>query len=195
MESLTSDRIMFIEPEKPFGESLFQVTEDYTRDSQRARAAMILLADAEAPSNDLWFRGVHTCVCGAKSDNIPWKSHGYELNSLLVHYLMQHGDEVPASELAKLDSVPDDLTPENELLMSAIRTIGFHIGFHRLNPDCVFETFVDPDFDDDIVGIIRITINPVSYEEHSQFESRVFELLKVFHQTDGYLVDIRQRSR
>lgn len=50
--------------------------------------------------------GVHFCVCGAASDNLPAfvRVCGVELetNSLCVHYLAFHRAEVPERELEKV---------------------------------------------------------------------------------------------
>ncbi|MCR4311848.1 MAG: hypothetical protein NUV56_01055 [Candidatus Uhrbacteria bacterium] len=48
------------------------------------------------------YRGWHTCACGAFSDN---KDHWIDdllTNSLCVHYLAYHRDDVPAEELEKV---------------------------------------------------------------------------------------------
>jgi hypothetical protein len=36
------------------------------------------------------------------SDNLAWSVRGMRTNSLLVHYVEHHRDEVPEAELAKL---------------------------------------------------------------------------------------------
>lgn len=47
--------------------------------------------------------GVHECVCGASSDNRDYQlPNGQVTNSLCVHYLAYHRQEVPAEQLAKL---------------------------------------------------------------------------------------------
>ena len=48
-------------------------------------------------------RGWHTCVCGTASTNVTHQlSDGRVTNSLCVHYLAYHRDEVPRTELAKV---------------------------------------------------------------------------------------------
>lgn len=55
---------------------------------------------AAEPSGVVW-RGFHVCACGAHSSNTDWYLPGEILvNSLCVHYLAWHRDEVPATELA-----------------------------------------------------------------------------------------------
>lgn len=42
------------------------------------------------------WRGYHTCICGARSDNTDYKlSNGMLTNSLCVHYMACHRPEVP----------------------------------------------------------------------------------------------------
>lgn len=55
-------------------------------------------------------RGFHTCVCGENSRNYDVKLRGgYVTNSLCVHYLRNHRDEVPEEELEKVRSLEDYL--------------------------------------------------------------------------------------
>jgi hypothetical protein len=60
------------------------------------------------------YRGVHQCVCGAQSDN---KDHilpdGRIANSLMVHYVAFHRNDVPDSELlGKIDKIFKTEFPE-----------------------------------------------------------------------------------
>jgi hypothetical protein len=49
------------------------------------------------------YRGIHVCRCGQRSDNRDhFTPMGRTTNSLMVHYVEYHRDEVPESELAKL---------------------------------------------------------------------------------------------
>lgn len=58
---------------------------------------------AKAKSNNVRYRGWHTCVCGETSDNNDWiLPSGKTTNSLMVHYIRDHRDEVPQSEIDKL---------------------------------------------------------------------------------------------
>lgn len=53
------------------------------------------------------FRGWHTCICGAQSDNRLHKLRdvsGPETNSLLVHYVAYHRDEISADDRAILEA-------------------------------------------------------------------------------------------
>ena len=49
------------------------------------------------------YRGFHGCVCGAVSDNKDhWVGNGLLTNSLCVHYLAFHRDDIPREELDKV---------------------------------------------------------------------------------------------
>jgi len=48
------------------------------------------------------YKGTHKCICGKRSENYDLSIEGYITNSLAVHYLLWHRDEVPRSEIIKL---------------------------------------------------------------------------------------------
>ncbi len=58
------------------------------------------------------FLGWHTCVCGAMSDAdvsyVIGRNKKYSTNSLCVHYLACHREEIPTDELEKVMNLPDD---------------------------------------------------------------------------------------
>lgn len=54
----------------------------------------------QARESGLRWRGIHVCRCGAHSSNTDYiLPNGDETNSLCIHYLAWHRDEVPKSEL------------------------------------------------------------------------------------------------
>lgn len=66
--------------------------------------------------------GPHQCACGARSDTNWWRvggEPGWPTNSLCIHYLAYHRDEVPAEELEKVralnagevEPTPEELRP------------------------------------------------------------------------------------
>lgn len=61
-------------------------------------------------------KGWHTCECGAGSHNVDYLLvNGMATNSLCIHYLAFHRDEIPESELEKVKTLPCgeiDPTPE-----------------------------------------------------------------------------------
>lgn len=55
-------------------------------------------------------RGRHKCACGENSRNYDVKlPGGYVTNSLCVHYLRYHRDEVPEEEIEKVRSLEEYL--------------------------------------------------------------------------------------
>lgn len=55
--------------------------------------------------------GPHQCACGARSDINWWRvggEPGWPTNSLCIHYLAYHRDEVPAEELEKVRALNTD---------------------------------------------------------------------------------------
>lgn len=69
------------------------------------------------PTRPVW-RGWHTCVCGARSSNRDYELvDGTETNSLCVHYLAYHRDEVPPGELARVMLLPADEVEPTEAML------------------------------------------------------------------------------
>ena len=89
--------ILFIEPSK--GAATEPVQDEL---STKMREAM-----AHAGHPNYSYFGYHQCVCGAKSDSTDWILHTGQLtNSLAVHYLEYHREQVPLDELAKVRAMP-----------------------------------------------------------------------------------------
>lgn len=99
---LAPDHLLFIEPQLP--RSAESLIDEYTC----RMAGAMLSANPQAS-----YRGIHYCRCGATSTNCnyivrigqrvagsPW--HGLLTNSLAVHYLALHREEVPPDELLKV---------------------------------------------------------------------------------------------
>ena len=87
------DSLLFIEPASPASET--PVIDALTR--------KMVAAYRSATREDITYCGFHRCVCGSAST--PYNSvlpSGLVTNSLCVHYLAHHRDEVPAGELAKV---------------------------------------------------------------------------------------------
>lgn len=63
-------------------------------------------------------RGWHTCACGAPSSNCDYfLPNGMQTNSLAVHYLAWHRDDVPQVELDKVNGLPyGEAEPDQKLL-------------------------------------------------------------------------------
>jgi len=61
-------------------------------------------------------RGIHHCACREAGGNCDYLIFGgkFATNLLAVHYLEYHADEIPASELRKLDSLLKEPEEEGE---------------------------------------------------------------------------------
>jgi hypothetical protein len=70
----------------------------------------------QAPDNGRSWRGCHICACGAVSSNTDYVlPNGEETNSLCVHYLAYHRDELPKEQLAKVAALEvDPIEPTEE---------------------------------------------------------------------------------
>lgn len=92
MIDLSEKYLMMIEPVGAAGE---RIIDKWTA------LAWALLDGAKTRNR---FRGFHVCRCGIPSDNAEWiLPDGVITNSLLVHYVARHRNEIPVSELAKLE--------------------------------------------------------------------------------------------
>jgi len=70
------------------------------------------------------YRGFHICACGATSSNCDYTlSDGERTNSLCVHYLAFHRDEVSASQLEKVRQLNfGEVEPNEDELRQSNRT-------------------------------------------------------------------------
>lgn len=83
--------LLFVEPQREASST--PLIDDATK---RMAAA---LRSAQTPGYG--YLGTHTCRCGAESDNVDYFiDQRFVTNSLAVHYLAYHRDEVPLDELA-----------------------------------------------------------------------------------------------
>lgn len=98
MTNTDDDHLLMIEPTK--GVSLWlddELTDLATRVYLRSK-----------PGNTR-YKGTHTCSCGMTSDNVDHLLPGMTTNSLMVHYVSCHRDEVPQGEIDKLRRVAREL--------------------------------------------------------------------------------------
>ncbi|MFA5358564.1 MAG: hypothetical protein WC310_01925 [Patescibacteria group bacterium] len=102
---ITDMGILYIEPSAKTSSE--PVIDRYTRK---------MVAALRQGKEGLGYRGIHICKCGARSTNCDYTlPNGEQTNFLAVHYLAYHRDEVPQSELVKVDSLDcgeADPTPE-----------------------------------------------------------------------------------
>ena len=100
---ITNHGLLYIEPQGP--PSALPLIDALTR--------KMAAAFRQAESTGDRYRGFHICRCGgAHSDNTDWILPSDEqTNSLCVHYLAFHRDEVPAWQLAKIAAFIDEAEP------------------------------------------------------------------------------------
>jgi hypothetical protein len=101
MEDLSDDYLMMIEPENEPNDPVF--------DDLSQLSKFVFL---EAKENGR-YRGFHFCTgedCNSKSDNVQWVlPTGHITNSLIIHYISMHRDEVPESEINKLIDISAEI--------------------------------------------------------------------------------------
>jgi len=89
---ISSNGILYIEPSKKVSD------EPLIDEATRKMVAALRLA-LPSPS----YRGFHECACGARSSNCDYKlPNGEMTNSLSVHYLAYHRDEISDEHLSKV---------------------------------------------------------------------------------------------
>ena len=90
-----------------------------------------------ARSDEMYWRGFHVCRCGVNSTNCDYiLPGGQQANSLCIHYLAFHRDEVPAEELAKVSALAAgeaEPSPE-ELARPAKRRVSRYEQLTGINP-------------------------------------------------------------
>jgi hypothetical protein len=78
------------------------------------RKATALLRRATADA-DRVFMGHHECICGARSDCLDWfvtiQGRKRPTNSLAVHYVAWHRDEIPPDQLRAIEALIQEVEP------------------------------------------------------------------------------------
>jgi len=97
MENPSNAYLMMIEPQTPIEEP---VIDKYT-----GYAALIFDELQARKESRPRYRGVHTCICGNRSDNVSHVFNDMITNSLILHYVKYHRSAVPKEELDKLDRI------------------------------------------------------------------------------------------
>jgi hypothetical protein len=101
---LDARHVLYIEPQ---GSASAEPVEDEV--THAMREAM------ESAYSDISYLGCHQCVCGAWSDSEDWiLANGQRTNSLAVHYLQFHRDEVPEQEIEKVANLSNFYLPPEE---------------------------------------------------------------------------------
>jgi hypothetical protein len=119
---INANGLLYIEPKNKASET--PVIDGYTRRMAAALNKAVIGGWDGGSSERSWrtgdgWRGFHLCVCGAVSSSHDFLlSNGLVTNSLCVHYLARHRDEVPESELAKVMQLPDEEMEPTEAQVS-----------------------------------------------------------------------------
>jgi hypothetical protein len=105
---ITNQGILYIEPSGMT--SAEPVIDELTR-------KMAAALSNSKPSKEVW-RGYHVCDCGSFSTNRDYiLPNGQKTNSLCVHYLAYHREEVPKAQLEKVVMLgPDQMEPTEQQL-------------------------------------------------------------------------------
>jgi hypothetical protein len=103
----TSDGILMVEPSSKT--SIMPLIDELTR--------KMTAAWRKSRESTYGYRGFHICACSAISDNRDhWVGSGEGLltNSLCIHYLAFHRDDIPKEELDKVRALPYGEEEPNE---------------------------------------------------------------------------------
>lgn len=74
-----------------------------------------IISQWDNTNTDKRYRGIHRCSCGERSDNLDHTlKNNMHYNSLGLHYLQYHRDEVPTSEIEKIKSLYNIVKSPNE---------------------------------------------------------------------------------
>lgn len=105
---ITDNGILYIEPKRYCSKK--PVIDIFTK-------KMTAAYNKAVPCKDR-YRGVHRCSCGVTSENYDVVlSNGEQTNSLCIHYLAYHRDEVSEEQLSKVMSLNDGEVIPTELDM------------------------------------------------------------------------------
>lgn len=113
--SYTNDNqtgLLFIEPKK-------EPTQKPIIDALTRR--MTAAYNASQESDDR-YRGFHVCKCGVASDNTNHYIENLVTNSLCIHYLAYHREEIPPHELLKVHNLKYGETEPTEKQLATYAT-------------------------------------------------------------------------
>lgn len=103
------DYILFVEPSV--------LTSDYPIIDTLTKKMTAAYRKGDHESGPRW-RGFHVCRCGAHSANYNVKVAGKWTNSLCIHYLAHHREDIPQEELDKVAALDfgEEIPTERELM-------------------------------------------------------------------------------
>lgn len=97
MKNLSDKYLLMIHVKKKYSETKPTKYNRYVR-----RLSRLLRSSTEGKH----YKGFFTCCCGKRSDNCDIILKGGVItNSLAMHYLLHHYDEVPKTELEKISKL------------------------------------------------------------------------------------------
>lgn len=103
--------LLFIEPKNPA-----------SKEPLIDKATRSMTTALRTAKRGIGWMGFHECACGAVSRSCDLIVEGrFTTNSLAVHYLAHHRDEVPADELADVLSLPALLTEPTAEELTGLR--------------------------------------------------------------------------
>lgn len=112
---ITSNGILYIEPSR-------KTSQEPVIDEATKKMAAALRRGVPGPG----YRGWHECACGARSSNCDYTlPNGEKTNSLSVHYLTYHREDVPEEQLAKVLQLEcGEAEPTNEEMLAGMNKEG-----------------------------------------------------------------------
>lgn len=97
--------LLFIEPKNFSMEPpiIDEITKSVASALENSKRKGVLMKDGQF-IEDISTKGYHVCVCGAHSEASDYFLEcGLVTNSLCIHYVAFHRDEIPKEELEKID--------------------------------------------------------------------------------------------
>lgn len=120
MVSQSPKLLLFIEP--ILHKSDTPVIDDYVRILAASFAKAVTGTISDDQFNiESGYMGHHNCVCGAGSTAFDYKlTENLFTNSLAIHYLVWHRQEVPSTELEKIRTLPLEYAEPSEKQLSGL---------------------------------------------------------------------------
>ena len=123
--------LLFVEPRKLPGRE--PLIDDLTKKMTAAlnkceKGTWIPEGDPQFRAGDSW-KGFHLCVCRAVSSaqDLFYRKQNIATNSLCVHYLAFHRDEIPESELDKVRALPGEYAEPTEDQLFRPKKVEFNV--------------------------------------------------------------------
>lgn len=132
--AVNDNLLLYIEPKNPPSKKpvIDIITCTMVDAFRRAKSGVANYMNDEGPyefMEGVGYKGTHTCSCNVRSSNRDYLlPHGEMTNSLAVHYLAYHRDEISEEQLERVDTLSDDASlPTDEELRVPKGSEGFDI--------------------------------------------------------------------